>query len=1440
MSLFDDVIHSDSDQVITESVDDNISVDSVMMEAVYPDKIPYLKTVSKKITLPTGTNGNRGNICFLYTNNTNESIELMINKVNYVNNNKYYFYYYNPIYRGKLYGKIFRIREVDERKILYNNVLKKSGNKIHPYIKIAIDGVDNRNIYYDLSKHIQIFNQLCEKITIKRKVTMYWDYLRNILFAPNLNNYNNRFVLIDISKFKLTEDLKQNLSNPMFMIYFTLLRYHELITTLDIDFFFFTDNKSMKFNPYNCDKKTYTVFRREMNRMYSYVTNFDKIVNEESIKKDEAIESGVDEINQSINNVKSNVIISKIDETSKKEDKKSDVQIDNKSIIVKPEKNETYVRGSEKVYNAIRSKAVVIRKEVEKIAPDEYTKSISTDSIRNIVQTKLENDIDSDKELLDTIYNETISPIVPKKTASTARDEELKKNQEQIKIKGMTIKEIEKIQASHIQIPIHDVSNSVRTTNTHMTKIKFDNFDKSYNEELMPKDITNAILSLNNKSLPMFVRDIKIQDSSDELNYKDTYTIYFEDSNRKRHTVKVDIPKFIEDKFLYIGGNRKLIKKQNLLYPVVKTSSNIVQLTTNYNKMFIERVGTKSLSSIERLKIVLKKNDEFKKYFTFGNSLSINNKYITTIEYDELSKIIINFKKGKCVLLFNQHDAQEFAKERDISIKKDYLFIGLDKTGSPIYINNETQKTNDDKTIIGVLLEALSDEERHIYDATRTPKRLMYVRAKVLEQYVAVGLLLGFWEGISLLLKKCKIKYRFEDKYVQLKPNENFIRFADCYLIYESKVGVDLLLNGFRLIDTSKYKISEMDTKEPYMPYLIKVWGKAAIANALLNVYEFMMDPITVEVCEDINLPTDLVEIIIYAVSLLSDSQFTPEINQGLSRIRCNEIIPAILYERLAKKYILYRNSNGKKAYSVPQDCVIKELIALKTVEDYSTLNPILELEMTHGISSKGFRGANLDESYTLAKRTYDKTNIGIISPSTSPDGSCGVSKTLTMNPSITSLRGYVDLKDDKLDELRDVDVFSPGELSIPLGATNDDPTRLGHALKQSKHTIPVKNSSPVLISNGMEEVCRFQLSSDFAVNAAEDGVVIDYANDIMIVQYKSGKHQAINLGHTIVKNGGGGFFLSNQLVTKLKVGDKFKKDDVLAYHKDFFTNDKFNNCRMNMGTLTKIAIMSTYNTYQDATMITEKLSDDAATEMCFLKAVTIGKNANVEYIVKEGQEIKVGDSLIQFDTSFEDNSLNTLLANLSDEEQATVLEGSRNDIHSKYSGIIEDIKIYSTVDLDELSPSLRKIVSSYYSKINSKKKFLEKYDPDSANSIVKCGLLVNETSKKIEPNKFGVIKGQKIEEGGVVIEFYVKHSEPLEIGSKIANFTALKNTIGEIIPAGYEPWSSYRPEEEVSTIIASNSILKRMTPSILLTALGNKCIIELKRSLKEIYDEKE
>ena len=69
--------------------------------------------------------------------------------------------------------------------------------------------------------------------------------------------------------------------------------------------------------------------------------------------------------------------------------------------------------------------------------------------------------------------------------------------------------------------------------------------------------------------------------------------------------------------------------------------------------------------------------------------------------------------------------------------------------------------------------------------------------------------------------------------------------------------------------------------------------------------------------------------------------------------------------------------------------------------------------------------------------------------------------------------------------------------------------------------------------------------------------------------------------------------------------------------------------------------------------------------------------------------------------------------------------------------------------------------------------------------------------------------------------------------------FSALKTVIGEVIEEGYEPYSEYRPDEEISTFLGARSVSARMTPSILMTMMANKVIIELKRHLKDIYDGK-
>ena len=240
------------------------------------------------------------------------------------------------------------------------------------------------------------------------------------------------------------------------------------------------------------------------------------------------------------------------------------------------------------------------------------------------------------------------------------------------------------------------------------------------------------------------------------------------------------------------------------------------------------------------------------------------------------------------------------------------------------------------------------------------------------------------------------------------------------------------------------------------------------------------------------------------------------------------------------------------------------------------------------------------------------------------------------------------------------------------------------------------------------------------------------------------------------------------------------------------------------------------------------------ATEFVFQKTAVIGKHANITQMCKIGDSVEVGDPIISFDTSYEEQELNSFLANIQEDKFSEVLEQSSHVIHSKYSGKIIDIKIYSTVDLEEMSDSLRNLCKKYYAKVDKKKRILNKYD--KTGTIVKCGVLLNEPTGKISPNQYGVIKGANVEDS-VLIEFYISHVDELGVGDKIVMFTALKTVISEVVPEGYEPYSEFRPDEEISATIAQSGLMGRQTPSIILTVAGNKVMMELKRKILEIYD---
>lgn len=1282
-----------------------------------------------------------------------------------------------------------------ERKIAYKK-LKDSNSSLVG----AMEGdlKSKLNLVYDLSEINKLFFSKSDKISIRKLAVNYVDLLINNMVIPNTFKKKTMFINIDdmVKPGQTIVNLLTNykdMRNPLSLIYLCLKYSPEDFFRLGDLNIIFIGNKNTIFRINPLELK-----QLELNR-----------------KKQAAKEFRTALLKATGSKVSEN-------ELDKLENKTLDVETNKEEIV------NAIVRDFTFGANETISQTVI----------DKIEQAIDESNIDSIDANELNNN----EELVKEINKELNFKKTGGHHASTKRDELLREKQMDLKVKNKTVKEIIQIDEKDLVIPEVDISEKVFTTNDNMKVKRYCNFDRQYNEALKDADFTNIFLDLNNRSIPIYVKSIDVEDTSDALNYKETYKIVLEDANRVRHTLVFDMPKIIDDKFMYLGGNKKIFNNQQILLPIVKTEPDTVQTVTNYNKIFVRRYGDKVSSEMEKFKKSVTSGSIPSSSFKRGNYSKLNSEFLTTIEYDNLSKTFETLKIKDIRLEFDQHKLRNEFAEKGIKIKDHTIPIGYEGK-NPLFLDT------DDQTIVGTnksIIEYIIDKSpkvREIMDENSVGKKYMYTRATIMKKQVPLILLLSYFEGLDNILKRIKLKYYFSDTRPRLGPNDGIVEFADGYLVYENKpFEISLLMNAFVDIPTKSYNYEDFNSKEIYSDIFETMFDRRVIANAFDHFYENFVDPITYSVLVDLNLPTDITGMLIYANNLLVDDQYKHETDQSLFRLRRNELLNAILYKKIATAYEKYydtsTNTNPKKM-SIGKDSVIKEILTQQTLEDYSVLNPIVELEKVRATSPKGPSGCNLEEAYKINKRAFHKSMMGLYTISTSPDKNAGVVRELTNEPRILSARGYLDITPpEKYGNLKDTNLFGAAELLSPLGATRDDSIRLAMATKQSKHIVPVKKSSPVLISNGAEQTIQYELTNDFAVVAKEDGEVIekDDKTGLLIIKYKSGKHEAIDLSPKTVKNGAGGFYLINKLDCNLQVGQKVKAKDILATESKFFTNSEISGNRFNIGTLCKVAIMSSYSTYEDSTEITKKMAEEMSSEITMCKEVVLGANTNVEYMVKVGDNVEVGDELIRFERSFNEDSYNKLLASIGEELGQEVSMASRDQVKAKYSGVVSDIKIYSTVELDVLSPSLRRIVSDYYNKINRRKKLLDKYDKN--DSIVKCGILMTEPTKPIETVD-GKVKGNIVNEG-VLIEIYITYFDELAIGDKITNFTALKGTVGEIIPEGQESYTLFRPDEEISTCIAPAAIIARMTPSIILSLLGNKVIVELKRKLQDIYEGKQ
>ena len=1388
----------------------------------------------------------------------------------------------NPKYDPMLKKILYQDRLRTSRQVLDIYKMVKAEAPFIRYTYIKPEMYKNRNLFFDLSYYNESYfrhvGDVLRGASPKKAMEVYTELLKRMIDDERFSSYKKKTIFIPVLDWNHNNSTKmwmyRNGISPISIIYELILNHpsdaKKLFKGIDIVFMGPKNYFKLSLDKVDISKdkvilKMRTLISRLITLGFNSPADPDPEDEQENSPKGIALD-----------------IVDKVE-------KSQNVEINDVSPIMKHAKNSTTIDGFSKSTRKVsKNDANIVNNKIvdgsnttaktKKKAPTIDTKTAkeedkaatgisSTDNAVNAKNNDKEketlttmiaiaasdsNDTDDALSKLDDDFIKLVNSIkedddknikVIKARASALVDVSDKIADE--KINNITVRELLKENPNDNELPKTELK--IASINDSWKNMQFMNFDKTYNPD---SDIMKMLDNMKNWSYPIAVTDINVTDTSTADDYIDTWVINCKDYKKERFTLKIDVPKFIDDKFLMLRGNKKALMIQSTMMPIVKTDLDTCQVigVGGYNKIFIRRYGSslgRSINTVDKLIRSLGKYTGKEITTVLGDNTTICNKYELPIDYIDLASYYSIIETPKVKIYFDQD-----------ALRKEYSVD--DNLGIPIGILKKFGKEKEDKLLYygdneaieyGILSQYLVsliiyqsdiDELIDIYNNILiSGKRYTYSRANILNSKIPIVMICGYLEGLTRTLTKGNIEFSIEKDLPKSHKYQTFydyIKFKDGYLRYKVSYTSSLLMNGLKECDTEDYSLKDMNSREMYMNFLNDKIGSLK-ADGLDNSYDLMLDPITKEILSIYKLPTDYVSVLLYANKLLADNKFVKHVDMSVRRFRRKELIAGYFYRVLSSAYEVYANSIRHSRRSVKMSVKRSALIDMilskdPSTNDLSINNAINDIECANTITNKGLVGMNLDRSYSLDKRGYDRSMSNVLGMSTGFSANVGVNRQATINANIQGARGFVKTNTDESNsaQLDTVNSLTITEALTPFGTTHDDPTRtLMTFVQTSKHMVRTDVGDPLLVTNGSDEAMPYLVSNIFAFKAKNDGVVKEIVigekindNSYMVIEYKDGTNDIVNLAETIEKNSDGGYSVPMKLDTDLKVGAKVKAGEILAYDKKSFSNTlgESKNLALNIGTLAKVAIMNTDEGFEDSAAITEDFGKLLGTDVITTTTKTLGKNSNVFLLKKPGDPIVEGETIMSYQTSYDDDVANSLLKNLNMGKEE-VSELGKNPIKSDHTGILEGIKVYRTVEMDELSPSLQELVKMYEKPINAMKSVYKKYgiNPNKLPS-----------TNKVES------KGKtKNVEDGVLIEFYIKYKDNMGLGDKIVFYSANKGIIKYMIPEGEEPYTEFRPNEKIDAFVSIGSINGRMVCSTPLFGSISKLMVELDRSCKDI-----
>lgn len=360
-------------------------------------------------------------------------------------------------------------------------------------------------------------------------------------------------------------------------------------------------------------------------------------------------------------------------------------------------------------------------------------------------------------------------------------------------------------------------------------------------------------------------------------------------------------------------------------------------------------------------------------------------------------------------------------------------------------------------------------------------------------------------------------------------------------------------------------------------------------------------------------------------------------------------------------------------------------------------------------------------------------------------------------------------------------------------------------------------------LRTGYEKIVAHRCNPPFAYAAEADGVIesIDQEAKILRVKYKD-KTVAVSFGDDYTKNGGGGFYCTQNIVINgYKEGDKVKRGDIIIYNDRFFTPDPYSKqVNWNIGVLKDVVLIDGDSTLDDSCIMDHDLAKDLAFNPVHIRDIVVTKKTTIHKYASIGTEVKSIDPLMIFDQS----ELNEDMFGGLDEDAIRLLgKINKRTPKAKFTGKVVALDAFYIGGIQDMAPGVRGLVS-LINKMKYQKHQAAKGTVNQDNYPVSQNIT--------QSNRIGMTE---LDEETVIFRFYIQQDMKMNGGDKVEFDSSLKSVCTGI---SNNSWVSEDGSLVGHALFSTIGIDNRIINSPKIEGMCNKILETAEQQILKMYFE--